>query len=145
MRRSVEIVHGRDQIQRDGYRPRLTAFERLPLVPEIMQLEICDRGLLARVQTARVVDLHAPRVAIGSGLVLDAAGARDFGVPQCGSGRHKQRVVDVPRVGEDDEIEVEEPGFLALDDAEVWGVQGGVRKGLIQDRCHVVLQVFECA
>jgi hypothetical protein len=77
------------------------------------------------------------------GAILDRSGPRHASVPERGSGGHEERVVDVPRVGEDREVEREEPTLAAWDDAEVRGAQRGVRERVVQRRAVVVLQVVQ--
>ena len=76
---------------------------------------------------------------MGIGAILDRSGPRHAGVPQRGSCGHEERVVDVSRVGEDCEVEREEPALPAWDDAEVRGTERGVRERVVQRRAVVVL------
>ena len=76
-------------------------------------------------------------------LVLDTARARDARVAQCCTRSHEQRIVHVPRVSKNDEVEVQQPRLLPAQDREVRGVQCLVRERLMHHRRHVVCNVIQ--
>jgi len=145
---------GKQVYQVEGYAhgPDVSTAQHDPIVPIILQFEIRrGRTRLSRIESALRfgIDVHVPLFLVAAaaaaavGAILDGSGPRHACVPQRGSGGHEECVVDVPGVGEDREVEREEPALAAWDDAEVRGTQRGVREHVVQRRAVVVLQVFQ--
>lgn len=147
-----EGKHRGYQAEGDAHGPDVSTGQHRAIIPIILEFEIGrGRARLSRIEPALRfgIDVHVPLLflvaaaAIAIGAILDGSGPRYASVPQRGSGGHEERVVDVPRVGENGEVEREEPALAAWDDAEVRGTQRGVREHVVQRRAVVVLQVFE--
>ena len=139
------------QVEGHAHGPDVSTAQYDPVVPIILEFEIRrGRDRLSRIEPALRfgIDVHVPLFLVAAaaaaiGAILDSSGSRHASVPQRGSGGHEERVVDVPCVGEDREVEREKPGLAAWDDAEVRGAQRGVREHVVQRRAVVVLQVFQ--
>ena len=124
---------GNHQVEGHAHRPDVSTAQHDPIVPIILELEIrrgCARPSRVEPALRLRVDVHVPLFFIVSaaadivvGAILDRFGPRYASVPERGFGGHEERVVDVPRVGEDREVEREEPALAAWDDAEVRGAQ----------------------
>ena len=133
------------QVERHAHGPDVSTGQHHAVVPIILEFEIRrgrTRRRLSRIERALRfgIDVHvALFLGVGIGAILDRSGPRHPSVPQRGSCGHEERVVDVSRVGEDGEVEREEPALTAWDDAEVRGTEGGVRERVVQRRAVVVL------
>lgn len=77
-------------------------------------------------------------------LVFYAPRSRYFGIPEGCTGCHEERIVDVARICEDDEVEAEQPGLFSGEDAEVWGMEGRVGECLVENCGHIILEIVEC-
>ena len=123
--------------------PKVPAVENFALVPVVEEFEIGYVALITCVEStpAFFVDIHSFFTRLG--LELDGFRAGDASVPEGSAGGHEERVVDVSRVGEDDEIEVEQPSLFPWYDIEVCGLEGRVGECGMQHGGEIMLKVFE--
>ena len=74
-------------------------------------------------------------------MVFDSSRPGYLRIPQRSPGSHEERVDDVPRICEDDSVEVEQPRSPAGNDRQIRRVQGRVRDRLLKDDGEVMLEV----
>lgn len=122
------------QVESHAQGPGVSSAQYSPVVPGVFELKVCRRSLCpSRIERAlrSRVDVHFCRAFCTLFLILDGPRPGHARVAQGGARRHEQRVVYVARVGEHREVERQEPGFAAGDDAEVGRAQGRVGEGVV--------------
>jgi hypothetical protein len=148
----TERDRGAHEVQCDAHWPLIPPRQRFSFVPIIQKLEIGYGSRSSSIESARRgrrrVDVHPllvrafPRrlrsMPIRRRLVLHRPRLRNLRVPECSTTREEERVVHVPRVRQDQCVEVKAPGFCFRKDNEVFGKERGMREGLVENGREVV-------
>ena len=120
-------------VQSDAYWPFISLRQGDSLIPVVLELKVSGSTLLPTPQSSLEIVLHPHlhvyvHVCACCGiarllcrLVCDRAGSRYSCVKKGGAAGHEHDVVDVPRVGENYGVQIEEPGFLAVEDGQIGG------------------------